>query len=417
MNSQNRTGRFTNYKQNLDTLKKSYSTLKVILEPNLSEGKKILLNHLIDIITSQIQIFVGLLSTKELNKIYELLNTNNQNLSQKISTFFKFYENPKIEKCSSFSCSETKENELNKKSDQGEVDEEKIKQNQINYDTIIQKKNDSYDKDEEENNHNIKENKNIKKIKNKDKISNTIKPKTITINTTLNNKYNIIKPKLINNIYPRQTEFVFNTMNKYIKTTKSQDMEEINTSRDNNKKNKNKKSNNIVNLTENSSILYKKSRNKNKPQKTKYKNVKSKISLYIKNSDSNYMKHSLSKSKGSKISLEGIKVCRLIPKNRNTSREKFIKPILYDKNIIKVCHSAIDDYKELEHKSSEHIFPKKNRSTSHMRTFISGNNKRVHSANKINIERISSCCPRKKIDLKLDNNNSSNNLQNIIKII
>ena len=61
MNSSYKISKLVNYKQNFDILLKSYNTLKVILEPNLSDDKKLIMNYLIDTIISQLQVFTDLL--------------------------------------------------------------------------------------------------------------------------------------------------------------------------------------------------------------------------------------------------------------------------------------------------------------------------------------------------------------------
>ena len=382
MSSPNKTNKLAYYKQNFDTLVKSYNSLKVILQPNLPERRVLLMNLLIDTVISQLQIYMDLLSTKDLSKIYGLLNLNNQVLSQRISAFFKFYENPNTKKRTpSASFSDPKEIELNEHKRKEEIDEEKIKQNQTNYDTILQKNNDNYDKDEENNNDKKRNGKEMK-IENKEKNEIQIKPKTLTINTTLNNRYNIIKPKLINNIYPPkdQPDYIVNTVKSFIKSARSKEKEEKNFI--------NNKINNNNNLTESSSCIYKKPRNKNKIQKIKYNNVQSKLCQYIKNNDNNnLLKNSLNKSKGTKISPKNKSDYRFMPKI-SKSRDNFKKPSLFDKSIVKICHNAINDYKELQHKNSDFDCPKKKRSWSFIRTAINEEMKRTNSTQRIKKKKI-----------------------------
>ena len=367
--------KIANYKHNFDILIKSYTNLKVILEPNSSEDQKFIMNYLIDTIISQLQIFMDLLSTKKLNKIYELLNINNQNLSPKILIFLKFFENTKIEKPSFFSNSDAKIADSNKKKIQEKFEKEKIKQNQRNYFTILQNKNNVYDKVEENNNNELEIEKEINN-ENKEITVNKIKPKIFNINTTLSNRYNIIKPKLINNIYTRQiinkdqSYNVVKAINKYIN-------KDINNNNYNNNKIDNNNTNKNYNLTENSSCIYKKLKNKNEIKKTKYKNVQSKTSQNIKNIiNKNYVKHSLNKSKKNIISSTRKNVHRFIIKSSNNSHRKSKKSKIYDRNITKVCHTAIDDYKTLEHKSSDLVFTPKKRSCSLLRSAASRNTNR-----------------------------------------
>ena len=82
-----------NPKAILNNLLSSYNTLKLILSPNLSENNIHFMNSVIDIIISQIKIFLELLNLTEPQKIFELLNINSQNLSKQIAAL---YEVPKI---------------------------------------------------------------------------------------------------------------------------------------------------------------------------------------------------------------------------------------------------------------------------------------------------------------------------------
>lgn len=325
-------------KQNYDILLKFYNSLKIILEPNLSEGKKNIMNHVIEIIISQLQIFIDLHSLKELNKKYELLNINNQNLSKKISNIFNFYENPSIILSPPFSDS-SKQEESKK-----EVIIETIKENDdsmIKYNNItnIENKKTNYDKDEEEiyNNKNeseiVKKNKNIKINK---KFQFQTKP--LSISTSLNNKYNIInQPKLVNNIYQNkhnlQNNLMMNNINNIINIS-------------------NRKSN----LTEGSNIVNKKSfYTSNK--KNRYKNI------ITKNEENTKRKVVKSLSKRFK---------RISPLSKSELRlhisrsGRFRKPILFDRTILKVCHNAINNYKELERRESDHHFPAKKQRSSNL---------------------------------------------------
>ena len=77
---------------NYNTLINSYNTLKTILEPNLTDEKKKLMNFLLELLTSQIKLFVDLNSTTNFEEIYKLLNLNNQELSKRISCLFHLIE-------------------------------------------------------------------------------------------------------------------------------------------------------------------------------------------------------------------------------------------------------------------------------------------------------------------------------------
>ena len=77
---------------NYNTLINSYNTLKTILEPNLTDEKKKLMNFLLELLASQIKLFVDLNSTTNFEKIYQILNLNNQELSKRISCLFHMTE-------------------------------------------------------------------------------------------------------------------------------------------------------------------------------------------------------------------------------------------------------------------------------------------------------------------------------------
>ena len=74
--------------QNYNNIINSYNTLKIILEPNLTIEKKSLMNFFFFLLNSQLKLFLDLMTTSNLEKIYELLNNNNQKLSKRISSLF-----------------------------------------------------------------------------------------------------------------------------------------------------------------------------------------------------------------------------------------------------------------------------------------------------------------------------------------
>jgi len=82
-----------NPKAILNNLLSSYNTLKLILSPNLNENNIHFMSSVIDVIISQIKIFLELLNLTDPQKIFDLLNINNQNLSKQIAAL---YEVPKI---------------------------------------------------------------------------------------------------------------------------------------------------------------------------------------------------------------------------------------------------------------------------------------------------------------------------------
>jgi len=74
--------------KNYNNIINSYNTLKIILEPNLTIEKKSLMNFFFETLNSQLKLFLDLMTTSNLEKIYELLNNNNQKLSKRISSLF-----------------------------------------------------------------------------------------------------------------------------------------------------------------------------------------------------------------------------------------------------------------------------------------------------------------------------------------
>ena len=80
----------TLYSSKLEILLNSYTSLKSILSPNLSENNNSFMNSLFDLIISQLQLFVKLLSLNEESKIYNLFNSNNQYLSKQIAGLYEF---------------------------------------------------------------------------------------------------------------------------------------------------------------------------------------------------------------------------------------------------------------------------------------------------------------------------------------
>lgn len=71
-----------------ESLTNSYNSLKLILSPNLVDDKNFFINSFLDIISSQLRIFIQLVSLKEANKLFELLNQNNENLSKNITILY-----------------------------------------------------------------------------------------------------------------------------------------------------------------------------------------------------------------------------------------------------------------------------------------------------------------------------------------
>ena len=91
------TQRYQNTKKNktpkLDILLNSYQSLKLILSPNLPKKKATFMNLLLDLITSQLKLYIELLNTKEIRKIYEFLDSNHQKLSESITSLYSLSSN------------------------------------------------------------------------------------------------------------------------------------------------------------------------------------------------------------------------------------------------------------------------------------------------------------------------------------
>lgn len=83
----------SNPNSKLENLLESYNSLKLILTPNLTEKNIIFMNSLIDLIISQVKIYISLLNLNEVKKIYDILNINNQNLSKQIANLYEITNN------------------------------------------------------------------------------------------------------------------------------------------------------------------------------------------------------------------------------------------------------------------------------------------------------------------------------------
>ena len=97
-----------------EILLNSYTSLKTILSPNLSENNNSFMNSLFDLLISQLQIFLKLLSLNDQSKIYEILNSNNQHLSKQIATLYEFIKYNINSKLTVNSASEKERNDYNK---------------------------------------------------------------------------------------------------------------------------------------------------------------------------------------------------------------------------------------------------------------------------------------------------------------
>jgi hypothetical protein len=79
------------YNRKYETLLNSFNTLKQIINPNINDIKKKFFNKLLDIITSQIKVYINLLLSNHSKNVYDILNINNQNLSKDITSFYDFF--------------------------------------------------------------------------------------------------------------------------------------------------------------------------------------------------------------------------------------------------------------------------------------------------------------------------------------
>lgn len=76
------------YLSKCDSLLNSYDILKIILSPNLSFEKNQFMEMIIELIKSQIKLFINILNLKDQKTIFDILNTNNQNLSKQITEIY-----------------------------------------------------------------------------------------------------------------------------------------------------------------------------------------------------------------------------------------------------------------------------------------------------------------------------------------
>ena len=64
------------YNRKYEMLKNSFNTLKIILNPNLNEYRKKFFIKIIEIISSQIKIYINLLLSNHSKNNYDILNIN-----------------------------------------------------------------------------------------------------------------------------------------------------------------------------------------------------------------------------------------------------------------------------------------------------------------------------------------------------
>ena len=185
----------TLYINKIETLQKSYNSLKSILSPNLSENNNSFMSYLLELIISQIKFFISILNLNNDKKLYEMLNTNNQNLSKQISVL---YEIPKFKASQKLTLNTTSEKEQNNNN--------LIYNNKENYsleekkETIEQKNNDNF-----EFNFNI--NTESKVVDNDDLFDSKNKEENKTNSQYKENKDKLIK---INDVEKEKNEIVRN---------------------------------------------------------------------------------------------------------------------------------------------------------------------------------------------------------------
>ena len=81
------------YNRKYEILLNSFNTLKLILNPNINEMRKQFLDKILDIINSQIKVYINLLLSNHTKNIYDILNINNQNHSKDITSFYDYFFN------------------------------------------------------------------------------------------------------------------------------------------------------------------------------------------------------------------------------------------------------------------------------------------------------------------------------------
>ena len=113
--SKNIKGQFTKklYISKIETLQNSYNSLKSILSPNLSKNNNSFMSYLIELLISQIKFFVNILHLSNDKKLYENLNSNNQNLSKQIAILYEISKSRPCPKLTLTSSTEKDNNENN----------------------------------------------------------------------------------------------------------------------------------------------------------------------------------------------------------------------------------------------------------------------------------------------------------------
>ena len=422
--------------RNYNTITKSYNTLKIILEPNLTDEKKKLMNFLLELLISQIKLFVDLNSITNLEKIYQILNLNNQVLSKRISCFF--YLNDKNDNFfNSESIIEDSKNSRNTKLDSLNIissNDINIKRNIMpnyfsnNKETIFKTNNTIYDVDED--NFTASEKNKISDYKNPNKNSDLIKTNQKKLDSKNKNSYNINNSNSNSNSNSNRNSKKLNTYNNKYEDKKKDLPYNLNINIYSNNSN-----NNLRNLTEenysnyysinnkyyntntknknlNDNLINKQSNEKRKIDKNSSKNknqvVPKTMEAYIKNirKENELYKERKNNIKNFKtnISLKTFEVS-------NSSKNKLKKN---NTGLKRICENNINSYREFDKKFKNYY--KKRKSNSHTKYCF-----KKASIPKKKIKRIkfSSSCPRRKFIFleknksnELNGNLSSPNLSN-----
>ena len=187
----------------LEILLNSYTSLKSILSPNLSENNNSFMNSLMELIISQLQIFIKLLSLNEETQTYKLLNSNNQCLSKQIAALYEFPRYNVNTRKSVNSASEKERNDninriYNKKESYSleEKNEFILRKDSDNLDFDFNKNN-TGSKKEEQNNDVVIDEKNENNRNNSEVINNNNIKKDLHVKTPKHFEYKEKKDKFI----------------------------------------------------------------------------------------------------------------------------------------------------------------------------------------------------------------------------
>ena len=101
------------YISKIEILQNSYNSLKSILSPNLSQNNNSFMSYLIELLISQIKFFVNILNLNNDKKLYENLNSNNQNLSKQIAILYEISKSRPCQKLTLTTSTEKDNNDNN----------------------------------------------------------------------------------------------------------------------------------------------------------------------------------------------------------------------------------------------------------------------------------------------------------------